>query len=108
MVSLGPRRWYPPQYGWVKVNIDAAVFLESECIGIGSVIRDNHGVFVRARNHRTTTLYQPPETEAIGLEKALLWVKDLGYMRCVSETDAKALANACRKKTMACDLVSPL
>ena len=38
--NTSPRRWRKPEQGWVKVNIDVAVFMESGCIGVGSIIRD--------------------------------------------------------------------
>ncbi|XP_017251140.1 uncharacterized protein LOC108221791 [Daucus carota subsp. sativus] len=95
--SVSPRRWYPPQPGWVKVNIDAAVFIEAGCTSIGSTIRDEHGAFVRARNRKIAAVYQPREAEAVGLKEALSWVKDLGYKRCIFETDAKTVAEACKK-----------
>lgn len=41
-------------------------------------------------------MYQPREVEALGLKEALSWVKDLGYKRCIFETDAKAPAEACK------------
>lgn len=46
--EVGDRIWTPPAEGWVKINIDAAVFL-NETIGVGAVIRDDHGRFVGAR-----------------------------------------------------------
>ncbi|KAL8122999.1 hypothetical protein AgCh_011101 [Apium graveolens] len=64
--------------------------------GIGNVIRDEHGQFIRARNHKLQALYSPREDEALGLKEALSWVKELGYKRCVFETDAKELVEACR------------
>ena len=90
------RKWHRPQQGWIKVNTDAAVFMEWGSTGIGSVIRDAHGAFLRARNHKLQALYSPREVEAIGLKEALSWVKELGYKRCVFETDAKELAEACK------------
>lgn len=89
-------RWHIPQHGWIKVNTDAAVFMEWNSTGVGSVIRDECGQFIRARNHKLQALYSPREVEALGLKEALSWVKDLGYKRCVFETDAKELVEACR------------
>ncbi|KAL8093405.1 hypothetical protein AgCh_035325 [Apium graveolens] len=63
----GPIRWSPPQHGWVKINIDVAIFAGNGDIG-----------------------------EAMGLKEALTWVKDLGFRRCVFETDSKLLADACK------------
>ncbi|XP_074336022.1 uncharacterized protein LOC141673188 [Apium graveolens] len=89
-------RWHRPQHGWIKVNTDAALFLEWDSTGVGTVIRDERGQFIRARNHKLQALYSPREAEALGLKEALSWVKDLGYNRCVFETNAKELAEACR------------
>ncbi|KAL8126011.1 hypothetical protein AgCh_013344 [Apium graveolens] len=90
------KRWRRPQHGWVKVNTDAALFLEWDSTGVGNVIRDERGQFIRARNHKLQALYSPREAEALGLKEALLWVKELGYKRCTFETDAKELVEACR------------
>lgn len=35
------------------------------------MIRDEHGEFVRARNHKIAAMYQLREAEAVGLKKAL-------------------------------------
>lgn len=92
--TVNRRRWNAPQRGWVKVNVDAAVFTETDCVGIGSVIRDENGVFLRARTQKIRALFQPREAEAIALKKALSWVKEVGYQRCVFETDAKTVVDA--------------
>ncbi|XP_074377796.1 uncharacterized protein LOC141719325 [Apium graveolens] len=89
-------RWRSPHQGWIKVNTDAAIFSEWNSTGVGSVIRNEHGQFIRARNQKLHGLYSPRETEALGLKEALSWVKNLGYKRCVFETDAKELAEACQ------------
>ncbi|XP_074371437.1 uncharacterized protein LOC141712407 [Apium graveolens] len=54
--NVSARKWYVPQQGWMKVNVDAAVFMEQGYTGIGSVIRNEHGEFVRARNQRLEVL----------------------------------------------------
>lgn len=92
--SLG--HWSKPPSGWVKVNIDAASFEELNCTGVGAVIRDEQGEFVRARSRRIEVLLHPREAEALSLKEALSWVKELGFRDCVFETDAKQLADACR------------
>ena len=80
----------------MKINVDAAVFTETGYTGIGSVMRDEQGRFIRARNQRIAVAYQPREAEAIALKAALSWVKDLGYKKCIFETDAKTLADTCK------------
>ena len=34
------QRWRKPQVGWLKCNIDAALFKQQERIGFGCVVRD--------------------------------------------------------------------
>lgn len=92
--EVGDRSWSPPPAGWLKVNIDAAVFLNG-LIGVGAVIRDDQGCFVGARCLRVTGAWKPREAEAIGLKEALSWVIVRGYTKCVFETDSYTLAAAC-------------
>lgn len=42
------RRWQAPEHDWVKINIDAATVADIRKIGIGGVIRDATGGFVKA------------------------------------------------------------
>lgn len=96
--SVNVRRWVSPPQGWVKINVDAAIFTEpGGSIGIGSVIRDENGGFVCARNQKIELLVHPREAEAIGLKEALSWTKELGFKQCIFETDAKLVADAINK-----------
>ncbi|XP_074368774.1 uncharacterized protein LOC141708859 [Apium graveolens] len=88
--------WKPPAQGWFKVNVDAALFTDSAGFGIGCVIRDASGGFVAARTQKIEAIITPKEAEAIGLKEALSWTKELRHKRCVFETDAKLLAEACK------------
>lgn len=92
--EVGDRIWTPPAEGWVKINIDAAVFLNGT-IGVGAVIRDDHGRFVGARGLKIAGAWKPREAEAIGLREALSWIIACGYMHCVFETNSYLLVDAC-------------
>lgn len=91
------RVWSVPPVGWVKANVDAAVFQDGT-IGIGCVIRDMHGQFVCARCRKVAGACKAPEAEAISLKEALSWVKDMSITHCLFETDLKNLADACTGK----------
>lgn len=65
--------------GWVKVNIDAAVFLDGS-IGVGAIIRDEHSGFVAARGKKIAGAWKAREAEAIGLKEALSWIIARGVM----------------------------
>ncbi|KAL8125037.1 hypothetical protein AgCh_012638 [Apium graveolens] len=88
------QRWQAPDQHWVKINIDAATFMELGTVGIGGVIRDERGSFVRAMCKQIRGNWTPREAEAISLKEALSWVKQYGFRRCVFETDSKLLADA--------------
>lgn len=90
------RTWNAPPTGWVKINIDAATFADINCSGMGCVVRDDHGNFLRVRNRRVEHSLHPREAEALSLKEALSWTKQMGYQWCIFETDAKLLANACK------------
>lgn len=64
-------RWSKPPVGWVKVNVDAAVFSDNT-IGFGSVIRNEEGQFLRARSGRIAGCWKRREAEALSLKEALL------------------------------------
>ncbi|XP_074346706.1 uncharacterized protein LOC141685511 [Apium graveolens] len=49
--ELGRRVWCPPKEGWVKINIDAAVFLDGS-IDVGTVIRDSQAKFYRSQRSK--------------------------------------------------------
>ena len=43
---MRPKKWAPSPEGWVMVNVDVAVFAESNRMGIGLVIRDHRANFL--------------------------------------------------------------
>lgn len=89
----GVRSWEKPSTGWVKINVDTAIFGDS--IGCGAVIRNADGSFLGARCRRIEGVWSPREAEAIALKEALSWIMALQYEMCVFETDSKVLVHAC-------------
>ncbi|XP_050207721.1 uncharacterized protein LOC126657129 [Mercurialis annua] len=45
----GQDKWSPPVKGWLKANIDAAVFSGNGGVGVGIVVRDWKGSLVQVR-----------------------------------------------------------
>lgn len=68
--ALGARMWSKPKEGWLKIKIDAAVFLDGS-VGVSAVVRDDQACFVAARGRRISGAWQPREAEALGLKEAL-------------------------------------
>ncbi|XP_074352643.1 uncharacterized protein LOC141691787 [Apium graveolens] len=94
------------RYKWVWDKINMSAFgvhatmslLDDwrKCIGLGAVIRDDQGNFLRAKSIRIGSLMQPLEAEALSLKEAMSWVKNLAFKKCVFETDGKQLMDACK------------
>lgn len=51
-IAGGNHRWSKPQEGWVKINIDAACCNQLEFIGLGCIVRNDQGQFLKARSAR--------------------------------------------------------
>lgn len=70
--TLAIRKWEKPQDSWVKINIDAALFEDIGCIGLGNVVRDSSGHFVTVMSSRQEVLIPPREAEAMCLKESLV------------------------------------
>ncbi|KAL8155960.1 hypothetical protein AgCh_001132 [Apium graveolens] len=61
---------------WVKINVDAAYYPGSGHMGVGCVMRDDIGKFLRARTNTIRGGKSAREAEAISMREALSWVKN--------------------------------
>ena len=64
-------RWKKPKPGWVKCNIDAAMFNQFQCIRIGYVIKYENGVIITVRNAIIRGPLDPTIAEAMNYRKIL-------------------------------------
>ncbi|XP_055959787.1 uncharacterized protein LOC130014852 [Mercurialis annua] len=94
----GRVRWSPPKIGWLKVNVDAAVFSRNEGIGVGIVVRDWRGSLVQARLVKFHGNYSPRVAEAMGIREALSWLKDSSNI--IIESDAMEVILAIRNPSL--------
>lgn len=98
-VQLVVKKWEKPPDGWVKINVDAAIFADIESVGLGIVVRGSNGQFIAAKSCRREGLFPPREAEALALQNALLWLKEEGHKNCIFETDSQVLVRACKSAT---------
>ena len=85
--------WVPPLQGFLKANVDAAVFPDG-FIGVGGVLRSYDGSFVGACQHRLLGYFSPKTAELIAIREVLSWIKRLGYDQIVLESDALTVVKA--------------
>ena len=72
------QHWKLPPPGFVKCNIDAAVFHEEGKSSCRIVVRGSQGLFIHGASRLVDGLFQVKELEALGLREALSWIKNLG------------------------------
>ena len=85
------QRWKKPEVGWLKCNVDAALFNQQGKIGLGCIIRDENGVLVAAKNDLLKGPMIPAIVEAMCCKEALSWINSLGYSRMIMELDAQKI-----------------
>ncbi|CAI9777303.1 unnamed protein product [Fraxinus pennsylvanica] len=63
------------EVGFLKLNIDAAIFEDQGKAGLGLVIRNDLGSFVAARVVTVQGIVDPLLAETLGVREALSWIK---------------------------------
>ncbi|KAL6561223.1 hypothetical protein OROMI_016824 [Orobanche minor] len=89
--SSSPTIWSPPPAGFVKCNVDAALFAEEAKVGYGLVICDEAGRFVAASNGLVVSPQDPFLAEAMALKEALSWLKEHKFEKIHVEVDCQKL-----------------
>ncbi|KAH9670971.1 reverse transcriptase domain-containing protein [Citrus sinensis] len=86
-LAHGAVSWEKPEFGWVKCNVDAAVFASQGRIGLGCVIRNSEGEFLAARCVGRHGAFSAREAEALGIREALSWLKEYKLPCVIVEMD---------------------
>ncbi|KAL8459186.1 hypothetical protein ACS0TY_036598 [Phlomoides rotata] len=93
-VRNGCEAWHCPSHGSLKLNIDAAFFVDTLEMGIGLTLWDHNGGHVYSRTMSLSGLYALDEGEDIALFEALTWVTELDLRSVKIEMDAKLVVDA--------------
>lgn len=86
--------WNKPSSGRLKLNTDVAISQSSNAMGLGWVLRDDHGRFLAAKNVRMPGVYMVKEAEALTLREALSWLKNTGMGAVDVEMDSQLVYHA--------------
>ncbi|KAH9726542.1 reverse transcriptase domain-containing protein [Citrus sinensis] len=79
--------WTPPHPGWLKCNVDAAIFSAQGKVSYGGVIRNSDGIFVTACCTCVLGSYGARDAEALGVREILSWIKQRQLSCVVVEMD---------------------
>uniref|UniRef100_A0A803QD58 RNase H type-1 domain-containing protein n=1 Tax=Cannabis sativa TaxID=3483 RepID=A0A803QD58_CANSA len=86
--------WTAPVAGFLKVNVDGALFSASNSFGLGGLARDANGHLIEAFCLHKPGCVQPSLVEAIGVKEALSWIKTKGWEHVILETDSLVVVQA--------------
>ncbi|KAM6564303.1 hypothetical protein CsatB_024301 [Cannabis sativa] len=100
--ALPVEHWTTPDFPFVKVNVDGALFFNQGRYGLGLIARSAAGMVLEARILSREGTLQPHIVEAIGIKEALSWSKANGWSHVVVESDCLRVINDLQKlKSMA-------
>ncbi|XP_062076048.1 uncharacterized protein LOC133780194 [Humulus lupulus] len=92
----GREKWSKPPLGSLKINADAANFIEASKYSFAGIIRDHDGVLLEAFSVCRSGYVAPELGEALGVREALSWLKGRNWMQAVIETDSVLVVQALR------------
>uniref|UniRef100_A0A803PA05 RNase H type-1 domain-containing protein n=1 Tax=Cannabis sativa TaxID=3483 RepID=A0A803PA05_CANSA len=92
----GAEQRQPPLENSIKVNVDGAIFADTNQFGVGFVVHNTQGLLIEG----VTKLFQVPATpefvEALGVKEALSWIKRNRSYQVAVETDCLVFIQALR------------
>ncbi|XP_030503490.1 uncharacterized protein LOC115718807 [Cannabis sativa] len=91
--ALPVEQWTTPDFPFVKVNVDGALFADQGRYGLGLIARSAAAWVLGARSLSREGALQPHIVEAIGIKEALSWSKANGWSHVVVESDCLRVIN---------------
>lgn len=88
--------WQLSKTNRIKINIDAAIFEESNCYGDAFVVCNQSGEFMEAGSKCSRGTINAELAEAKGIREALSWVKQKQVEGAEVETDCPQVVQAIR------------
>ncbi|KAK4438681.1 hypothetical protein Salat_0202600 [Sesamum alatum] len=81
------RKWQPPPAGFVKINLDGAIFAETNSAGIGVLACDSLGACIGWRKRHVDIKASPEHIELLAAATAVDLGKDKGWDQVIIEGD---------------------
>ena len=99
----GAEQWRPPSDQGIKVNVDAAIFTNTQQFRSGFVARYDNGLLIEGGTQLWCGRIDPILAEAVGMREVLSWIKAKHWNKVYVESDCLALVQALRSNV---DMIS--
>ncbi|KAK2641436.1 hypothetical protein Ddye_023199 [Dipteronia dyeriana] len=86
--TIEEARWRPSTKLMYKINTNASIQAQSNCMGVGIVIRDRSGWVMGSSAQRIQACFTPQIAEAIAILRGIEFARDMGLLPVVVESDA--------------------
>ncbi|XVE95311.1 hypothetical protein REPUB_Repub02eG0085500 [Reevesia pubescens] len=92
--------WVAPNAGFVKVNLDVAIFKEMGAIGVGVAIRDSGGNVLALLSKKMKMCADAYVAECLALYEALMFALEVGLRNIVAEGDSSLTIGAVNSSSL--------
>ncbi|KAK3221602.1 hypothetical protein Dsin_008627 [Dipteronia sinensis] len=86
-------RWEPPLEYLYKINVEAAIKVQDNCVGVGIVICNHCGLIMGSSAQRIDVNFSIQIAEAVAILRGIVFAKDMGLLPAVVESDALGVVN---------------
>ncbi|KAK2664671.1 hypothetical protein Ddye_003245 [Dipteronia dyeriana] len=86
--TIEEARWRPPTEPMYKINTYASIQTQSNCVGVGIVIRDRSGWVMGSSAQHIQACFAPLIAEAITILQGIEFARDMGVLPVMVESDA--------------------
>ena len=87
-------KWVPPPQGWFKVNVDGAIFKETNKAGIGVVVCDSQGWVLAALSEKVDGVQDAEDIEALAIRRAIRFAIQTSFNCVIIESDSLSVVKA--------------
>ncbi|GKV17627.1 hypothetical protein SLEP1_g28105 [Rubroshorea leprosula] len=92
--GLSETKWRPPTVGFIKVNVDGAIFEQQRLYGVGVMAQDSSREVLAAMVSKGHGMLSMEECETCSLRNALKWAKNLMFDKIVVEINCTSIVTA--------------
>ncbi|CAI9785388.1 unnamed protein product [Fraxinus pennsylvanica] len=93
-------KWKPPDFNFLKLNVDGATFKELDKAGIGAVLRDHSGQVIMAMSKIENSVEESEVIELLAIFRGMQFCANMGIHNLTVESDSKLVIEALQTDSM--------